>query len=126
GLPAHLSRVAGMTLPEFDHALNQDSGLKGLAGTSDFREVMELRGMGEPGATLAFDVVVHRLVRHLGALALVLDRLDAIAFTAGIGENSAELRAAVLERAGLLGVTLDPAANASADGETRISTPEST
>lgn len=125
GLPAHLSRVAGMTLPEFDHALNKDSGLKGLAGTSDFREVMELRGAGDRGAHLAFDVVVHRLVRHLGALALVLGRLDAIAFTAGIGENSPELRAAVLQRAGLLGVTLDAAANADADGETRISTPDS-
>lgn len=126
GLPAHLSRVAGITLPEFDHALNKDSGLKGLAGTSDFREVMELRGAGDRGAHLAFDVVVHRLVRHLGALALVLGRLDAVAFTAGIGENSPELRAAVLERAGLLGVTLDPAANTAADGETRISTRDST
>ncbi|WP_256840309.1 acetate/propionate family kinase [Ornithinimicrobium faecis] len=125
GLPAHLSRVAGMTLPEFDHALNKESGLQALAGDSDFRQVMERRDAGDEAAGLAFDVVVHRLVRHLGALALVLGRLDAIAFTAGIGENSPELRAAVLERAGLLGVALDAAANESPDGETRISTADS-
>lgn len=125
GLPAHLSRVAGLTLPEFDHALNTESGLKGLAGTSDFREVMALREAGDEGASLAFDVVVHRLVRHLGALALVLGRLDAIAFTAGIGEHSAPLRAAVLERAVLLGAELDAPANAVASGETRITTPGS-
>lgn len=125
GLPAHLSRVAGMTLPEFDHALNKESGLKGLAGNSDFREVMALREAGDEGTDLAFQVVVHRLVRHLGALALVLGRLDAIAFTAGIGEHSAALRSAVLERAALLGVELDATANDSARGETRISTPGS-
>ncbi|QDO90336.1 acetate kinase [Ornithinimicrobium ciconiae] len=125
GLPAHMSRVSGMTLPEFDHALNKESGLKALAGDSDFREVMQRRAAGDPGAELAFDVVVHRLVRHLGALALVLGRIDAIAFTAGIGENTPELRAAVLERAALLGVEVDVSANESASGETRISTADS-
>lgn len=125
GLPAHLSRVAGLTLPEFDHALNKESGLKGLTGESDFRTVKKLRDAGDEAATLAFDVVVHRLLRHLGALALVLGRVDAVTFTAGIGENDAELRAAVLERAGLLGITLDVEANAGARGETRISTPDS-
>ncbi|WP_109473642.1 acetate/propionate family kinase [Ornithinimicrobium cavernae] len=125
GLPAHLSRVAGMTLPEFDHALNKESGLKALAGDSDFRTVTELRAAGDAAAALAFDVVVHRLVRHLGALALVLGRLDAVTFTAGIGENSAVLRAAVLERAGLLGIELDHDANDTVAGETRISTADS-
>lgn len=125
GLAAHLSRVGGLTLPEFDHALNTESGLKGLSGSSDFREVMERRAAGDEAASLAFDVVVHRLVRHLGALCMVLGRVDAIAFTAGIGENNAELRAAVLERAGLLGVELDPAANEGASGERRISTANS-
>lgn len=125
GLPAHLSRVAGMTLPEFDHALNKESGLQGLAGNPDFREVMELRAAGDPDAQLAFDVVVHRLLRHLAALAVPLGRLDAVAFTAGIGENNAELRAAVLEGAGMLGIQLDREANESARGEARISTPDS-
>ena len=125
GLPAHLSRVAGMTLPEFDHAVNKESGLKGLTGESDFRAVQEMRDAGDASAALAFDVVVHRLLRHLGALALVLGRLDAVAFTAGIGENDAELRAAVLQRATMLGITLDAEANAGARGETRITTAES-
>lgn len=126
GLPAHLSRVSGLTLPEFDHALNKESGLKGLAGDSDFRAIVQRRADGDEEATLAFDVVVQQLVRHLGSSALVLGRLDAVAFTAGIGENSAELRAAVLQRAGLLGIKLDARANEAARGETRISTADST
>ncbi len=125
GLPAHLSRVSGLTLPEFDHALNKESGLKGLAGDSDFRAIEQRRADGDEEATLAFDVVVQQLVRHLGSSALVLGRLDAVAFTAGIGENSTELRAAVLQRAGLLGIELDADANATARGETRISTTDS-
>ena len=125
GLAAHLSRVGGLTLPEFDHALNKESGLKGLTGSSDFREVMALRAQGEESAALAFDVVVHRLVRYVGALAMVLGRVDAITFTAGIGENAPELRAAVLERVGLLGVEVDHAGNADLRAEGRISTPDS-
>jgi acetate kinase len=121
GMAAHLSRVGGLTLPEFDHAVNKESGLKGLAGDSDFRQIEARRAEGDEQAGLAFDVVVHRLVRHLGASALVLGRLDAVAFTAGIGENSPELRAAVLQRAAMLGVELDAQANATARGETRIS-----
>lgn len=122
GLAAHLSRVGGLTLPEFDHVLNKESGLKGLTGSSDFREVMELRAQGNAAAGLAFDVVVHRLVRYVGALAMVLGRVDAIAFTAGIGENVPELRAAVLDGVGLLGVQLDDEANADLRSEGRIST----
>lgn len=125
GLPAHLARVSGLTLPEFDHALNKDSGLKGLAGDSDFRAIEKRRAAGDEAATLAFDVVIQQLVRHLGSSALVLGRLDAVAFTAGIGENSSEVRAAVLQRAGLLGIKLDAQANETARGETRISTADS-
>jgi len=125
GLAGHLTRVAGLDSDGFDSALSQESGLRGLCGSSDWREVTERRAAGDEEAALAFDVVVHRLLRYLGGFAVVLGRLDAVAFTAGIGENSAVLREAVLERAGLLGIELDREANAAARGETRISTPGS-
>ncbi|GAA1160184.1 acetate/propionate family kinase [Ornithinicoccus hortensis] len=125
GVGGHLARVAGVGIEDFDRALSKESGLLGLTGSSDFREVMARRAAGDPDATLAFDVVVHRLVRYLGALALVMGRLDAVTFTAGIGENNAELRSAVLSRAGLLGIRLDESANGAADGEARISTVDS-
>lgn len=120
-VPAHLARVAGLSLEDYDRALSTRSGLRGLTGHSDFREVTAARAAGDIDAATAFDVVVHRIVRHVGALAAVLGGVDALVFTAGIGEHSPELRAAVCERLGLLGIALDAAANAVAAGETRIS-----
>ena len=70
----------------------------GLAGASDFRTVVQRRSGGDPDAALAVDVTAHRLVKYVGAYAAVLGRLDALVFTAGIGENSAELREAVCGR----------------------------
>ena len=125
-LPAHLSRVAKMSSQDYDDALSKGSGLKGLTGSSDFREVMAMRAEGDEAAVLAFDVVVHRIVRHVGALAAVLGRVDAVAFTAGVGEHDAELRAAVADRLAVLGVHLDRDANDALHGEGRISTADST
>ncbi|MFK5689378.1 acetate/propionate family kinase [Ornithinimicrobium sp. LYQ92] len=125
GLAAHLGRVAGMSLDDVDRALSKESGLLGLTGSADFRSVMERRAEGDEAAVVAFEVVVHRLLRYVGGYAAVLGRLDAIAFTAGVGENNAELRAAVLDRLTGFGVVLDAAANGSVDGETRITTADS-
>ena len=97
----------------------------GLGGVSDFRELTARRADGDPAATLAFDVTVHRLVKYVGAYAAVLGRVDALVFTGGIGENSPVLRAAVLERLGILGVGLDATANAGGSPERRVSTSES-
>ena len=124
-LGAHLARTIGMTTEEYDHALNRQSGLVGLTGSGDFRELVAGLEAGDPRATLAFDVVVHRLVKYVGAYAAVLGRVDALAFTAGIGEHSPQLRAAVLERLGILGVELDADANADASGEALITTASS-
>lgn len=120
-LPGHLSRVAGLSLEDYDKALAKQSGLQGLTGSADFREVMTGYQAGEPEAQLAVEAVVHRIVRHVGALAAVLGRVDAIAFTAGIGENNAVLRELVMLRLGILGVVADEAANNSAEGEALIS-----
>lgn len=124
-VPGHLARVAGLGIADYDTALSKRSGLLGLTGSSDFREVMSRRDDGDAEASLAFDVVVHRIVRHVGALAAVLGRVDAIAFTAGVGEHDSVLRAAVTARLGLLGVILDESANDTAAGECRISTDDS-
>jgi acetate kinase len=99
--------------------LEHQSGLKGLSGTSgDLRDVLEARSGGEVGATLAFDVYVHRLVREIGAMAAAAGGLDVLVFTGGMGEHSPELRAAAAERLRFLGVELDRSANrATADAD---------
>jgi acetate kinase len=122
-LPAHLSR-AGISLEEYDHALNKESGLKGLTGTNDCREVEDRAEAGDPDAQLALDVVAHRLRKYIGAYAAVLGRVDAVAFTGGIGEHSPTVRAAALSGLqDLFGIEIDEAANAAArSGEHRITT----
>ena len=125
GLPGHLARVAGLSLEDYERALSRESGLLALTGVSDVREVMARRAAGDADAAMAFDVVVHRLVRHLGALAAVLGRLDAVAFTGGVGENDVELREAVVRRVALLGLELDADANAEGPRERRITTAHS-
>jgi acetate kinase len=105
--------------------LNKASGLLGLAGASDFREILDRRAAGDPDASLAFDVVVHRLVKYVGAYAAELGRVDALVFTGGIGEHAAPLRAALIERLTLLGLVLDASANEAGAGERSITSRES-
>ena len=124
-LGAYLGRVAGLDPTAYDTALNTASGLLGLAGVSDLREVEDRRSEGDPDATLAFDVMVHRLRKYVGAYAVVLGRVDAIAFTGGIGENSSRVRAAVLSGLEVLGIELDPQANDGGDRERCVTTPGS-
>lgn len=126
GVAGHLARVAGLSMPGLEQALSKESGLLGLTGSADFRQVMQRRAEGDEAARLAFDVVVHRLLHYVGAYAAVLGRLDALVFTAGVGENNADLRAAVLDRLAGFGVRLDASANDAANGETLITTAEST
>lgn len=125
GLPRHLAEVAGMSLAEFDRALSTQSGLLGLAGSADMREVLARREAGDADAALALDVVVHRLLHYVGGYAAVLGGVDAIAFTAGIGEHSPPVRAAVLERLAGFGIEIDADANEAAAGEALITTPTS-
>ncbi|HEY3535145.1 MAG TPA: acetate kinase [Pedococcus sp.] len=124
-LGAYLGRVAGLDAAAYDEALNHASGLKGLAGVSDLREIVQRRGAGDAEAALAFDVMTYRLRKYVGAYAAALGRVDAIVFTGGIGENSTEVRAAVLGGLGVLGVELDGAANADGEPERLVTTPGS-
>ena len=110
-LHAHLHRQLGWSLDQIDRALNRDSGLKGLAGDNDFREVVRLMDEGSDRARLAFDVYCYRAKKYVGAYYAALGRLDAVVFTAGVGENSARARARILEGLEPMGIVLDAARN---------------
>lgn len=113
GAIVHIARQEGLSINQIDTLLNKESGLKGLSGIShDCRELEEAAEAGNADAQLSLDVFTHRLARLMGGLATNLDRLDAIVFTGGIGENSDILRAATVKKLKLLGATLDDAANA--------------
>ena len=124
-LGAYLARVTDLDPTAYDKALNKASGLLGLAGVSDLRELERRRGAGDTDAALAFDVMVYRLRKYLGAYAVALGRVDAIAFTGGIGENSVAVRAAVLSGLAALGVVLDEAANAHGAPERLVTSADS-
>ena len=108
-----------LTLDELDRMLEHESGLAGLSGLSG--DVEELEQSEQPGAKLALAVFAYRIAAAIGALAVALDGLDALVFTAGIGEHSARVRAAVCGRLGFLGIELDEKANAAAQPDTAIS-----
>ncbi|HET7820883.1 MAG TPA: acetate kinase [Ornithinibacter sp.] len=124
-LAGYLARVAGMSAEDYDRSLNRESGLLGLSGVSDFRALEERRAAGDAEAALAFDVTVHRIRKYVGAYAAVLGRLDALAFTGGIGERSPVVRAAVVDGLGVLGLQLDVVANAEGPAERLVSSGES-
>jgi acetate kinase len=107
----HLEREGGLPLEEIERLLNQESGLKGLTGHNDMREVERRAGDGDPVAQEALEVYCYRVRKYVGAYAVVLGRLDALVFTAGIGENSPAVRAGVCDGLEHLGVRLDPARN---------------
>lgn len=97
---------------EMDDVLNNKSGLLGVSGvSSDMRKVLEAMRLGNERAALAFDIFAHRLRSCIGSMVAALGGLDALIFTAGIGENSAAVREAACARFGHLGLKLDPAKN---------------
>jgi acetate kinase len=106
-----LARRAGMSIDDLDELLNKRSGLLGLAGVSDMRDIEQRMADGDPDATLAFEVYVQRLRSYVGGYLAELGGADVICFTAGVGENSARVRAGVIEPLGFAGIRLDPAHN---------------
>lgn len=114
------------TAEQMDHLLNKESGLLGLSGNADMREVVEAAEAGEAAARTALDVASYRLAKYVGGYHVAVDGAQAIVFTAGIGENSAPFRAAVLDRLGALGVQYSAELNEQRSGDPRvISTPDS-
>lgn len=123
----HLSRVAQMSTREIDELLNKKSGLMGLAGRADMRDILAGVEAGEQAASLAFDVYIHRLRAYAGAYIAQLGGVDVISFTAGVGENAARVRAEALATLDFLGIEIDAERNAArAPGIRRISTDAST
>lgn len=124
GVILHLLGTMGMSLAEVTRLLYSGSGLKGMSGIS--QDVREIEAAGTEQASRALSHFAWRVRREIGALAACLGGLDALVFTAGIGEHSAPLRAAICENLGFLGITLDPTRNAanaptiSADGTTPV------
>jgi acetate kinase len=118
----HLHRVAGMPLDEIDTLLNRHSGLRGLCGDNDMRAVLRRRAAGDAAAALAFDVYCRRVKQYVGAYYALLDRLDAVTFTAGVGEHAPDVRAASLSGLDRLGIVVDAGRNtADARGERVVS-----
>jgi acetate kinase len=126
GVFAYLAGQTGRDAADLTETLNTRSGLLGLSGTSnDMRAIQDAAARGDERARLALDVFVHRLAKAVAGLVTSLERLDALVFTGGIGENSAVVRGLVLARLGFLGLTEDPEANAAHGRSTggRISRP---
>jgi acetate kinase len=108
----HLMRNAGMSVDEVDDLLNRRSGLKGLTGENDLREVHRLVDEGDAAARVALDVYTHRIKKYVGAYAAVPGGVDVIAFTAGVGENDDIVRALSLAGLERLGIEIDAERNA--------------
>jgi acetate kinase len=121
GILIYLLRHKGLDVNALDKALNHESGLLGISGfSSDMRQVLsELPH--NPDARLAVDVYVHRIVKTIGAMAATLGGIDALVFTAGVGEGSPEIRKRVCEKLKYLGLELDPAANETCKPDADIS-----
>jgi acetate kinase len=109
GVVLYLFQGLGLSPKEVEAILYKKSGLLGISGTSN--DMRDLLGNGDPAARLAVDYFVYRAAKEIGALAAVLGGIDALVFTAGIGENSAEIRRRVGEASAWLGVDIDPEAN---------------
>jgi len=112
---------------EANALLNKHSGLMGISGvSSDMRDVLEEAQEGNKQAAHAFNVFCYRIKKYIGAYAAALNGLDAIIFTGGIGENSADVRMKSLSGLSYLGINIDESLNASAKDEMKITTPDST
>jgi acetate kinase len=111
GVVLHLFQTARMSVKEVEEVLYKESGLVGISGISN--DMRDLLVSGEPAAKLAIDYFIYQAAKHIGSLTAVLGGVDALVFTAGIGENSPEIRRRICEASAWLGLTVDPAANAS-------------
>jgi acetate kinase len=126
GILVYLLREKGLNADQVDHALNYESGLLGVSGvSSDMRQVLAAMPQ-HADARLAVDVYVHRIRQTVGAMAATLGGVDALVFTAGVGEHAAAIRAQVCENLGFLGLALDRTANDGCQPDADIALPAST
>jgi len=126
GALLYLERHVGLSEPQLTEALDRNGGLMALAGTGDMREILRRIADGDDAAELAFDVYIHRLRALIAAMAAAMNGLDVLAFTGGVGENAAPVRAAAAAGLKFLGVEIGPTLNASLDPDCDISAPGAT
>jgi len=110
-IPLYLENVLGQSAGDLQEALNLDSGLKGLCGSNDLREVLAGEQGGDERARLALEVYCYRIRKYIGAYFVALDGLDALIFTGGVGENAALIRSRVCQGLEKLGIAIDQEAN---------------
>ncbi|MCI0583555.1 MAG: acetate/propionate family kinase [Chloroflexi bacterium] len=120
GLVLWLASHAGMPAEELAATLEHRSGLLGLAGTADMREVLAAEAAGEEAATLAIEIYLHRLRGSIAAMVAALGGIDVLVFTGGVGEHAASIRERVAADLGHLGVAVDATANAAYGGDAEI------
>lgn len=126
GILIHLLQHKGYSVEQLDKELNKASGLQGISGvSSDMRQILQAMSEGNPRAKLAFDIYVHRLRGAIGAMLATLGGVDALVFTAGVGEHAPSIRAAACETFGFLSLALDPQKNAQSPVDQDISTADS-
>jgi acetate kinase len=123
-IPSYLHREAALGFDQLDDLLNQKSGLLGMAGEGDMRDVQDAASKGDASAEAALAVYRHGIRHYIGAYLAQLGRLDALVFTAGVGENSVSLRAQSLEGLEGLGISVDPARNAAEAKSERYISPD--
>ncbi|KQX62765.1 acetate/propionate family kinase [Angustibacter sp. Root456] len=123
GLVLWLLRDDRLSLDDLEEGLEHESGLLGLGGSKDLRDLVDGDGPDPQAAALALDVYVHRLVTSVAAMTASLGGLDLLGFTGGVGEHDAVVRSRVAQRLAYLGVALDAHRNDSADGDTDVTAP---
>jgi acetate kinase len=111
----HIARQSGASLDEIDTALSSRSGLEGLCGSADLRDVLARERNGDKDAAIAVEVYLYRIRKYIGAYTAALGRVDALVFTAGVGENSAEIRERACRGLDSLGIEVDPERNGGRD-----------
>ncbi|MGD8228212.1 MAG: acetate kinase [Desulfobacteraceae bacterium] len=110
-LPFFLAEHMGISVKQIDDLLNKESGLKGICGSNDMREVIKKKDAGDAKAKLALDIYTYRIKKYIGAYFAALERLDAIVFTAGVGENSPFIRECCCQGLRKLGIEIDSERN---------------
>ena len=124
-IPLHIFKTQHKSIDEVNNLLNKESGMLGLCGYSDNRDVEAAIAKGDEKAIVANDVYIHSILRFIGSYIAVLGGVDAIVFTAGVGENSPALRKALCQRLSYLGIELDEEANNKRGETIEISKPGS-
>jgi acetate kinase len=110
-IPFYLTRVTRMAYGDLEALLNKGSGLKGICGANDMREILQMANRGEAQAQLALELYCYHVRKYLGAYIAVLGRVDAIVFTGGIGENAAPVRKQCCQGLEVFGITVDDRKN---------------